>query len=210
MPATTPIYELPYQVGTDPPCFGPGTGCDNLTSVWCDFVALVEAQMDASDDVIGRTATAIPMASIEYVPDEHIVSPTTGDFFDGVIPFDTIIYDTDNIVTTPDERGLALSPPRNGVYLLQFEMEFQAPSAGAEELDAFAWFDGNTVGTNPFLTAMTFEDTLANGWMFASQYVQVSDTDPLPRVFRMELGGGWLLTTEFIQARFSIFWHSDL
>lgn len=208
MPATTPIYDLPYQVGTDPPCFGPGTGCDNLTSIWCDFVALVEAQMDENDDVIGRTATAIPMASIEYVPDEPVVNPNSV-FFDGVIPFDTIIYDTDNIVTTPDERGLALSPPRNGVYLLQFEIEFQAASGGSV-VDTFTHFDGNTVGTNPFLTAMTFEDTLADGWMFASQYVQVTDTEPLPRIFRIELGGGWGGTTEFIQARLSIFWHSDL
>lgn len=206
MPATTPIYDLPYQIGTDPPCFGPGTGCDNLTSIWCDFVTLVEAQLDENDNAIGRTATSKPMASIELKPSTPIVGPS---FFDDVIPFDTIIYDTDNIVTAPSERGLALEPPRNGVYLLQFEIEFRAPSTD-EELTVFTHFDGNNVGTVPFMTAITFEDALVSGWMFASQYVQITDSDPTPRTFRMELGGGWLATSEFIQARLSIFWHSDL
>lgn len=116
MVAFTPIYELPYQEGTDPPCFGPGTGCDNLTSVWCDFAALVEEQLVAFDNVIGRTAAAIPMAKITVA---SIWQPTQTP---GVIPFDTVVFDTDSMVDF--NAGAGITPSRNGIYRIDLRAHF--------------------------------------------------------------------------------------
>lgn len=109
MTACTPIYQLPYQTGSDRPCDAP--------DVWCDFAADVEAQLDTFDAIVDRTVDAIPMAQV------RLTAPYTFDssLISGPVPFDTVDVDTANMV------DLATSPflitlPRFGRYGASFHL----------------------------------------------------------------------------------------
>lgn len=202
MPASTPIYGLPYQVGSDPPCFGPGTGCDNLESIWCDFAALVEAQLDAVDDVVARTATSIPMAGVSLTfpagqPDPSALPPAGQ-----IIPFDTVMFDTDNMVVQ-DTDGFFITPRRNGVYLVAVNIFFRAPTGGASML---VMIDDYTV---PMLSASSYTTTIAQNKMTGSQLIRYTDTSPLPRRIKVEFVDGFSATSELFQAKLCAYWTSD-
>lgn len=204
MPAATPVYDLPYQVGTDPPCFGPGTGCDNLESIWCEFAELVEAQLDENDLIIGRTATAIPMAGISVTfpvgqPDPSGLPPAGV-----VVPFDTVVFDTDNMTSQSSDGVVVITPRRNGVYLVTLKFALRAPVGGAT---MFSTLDDMTA---PSLSASGYQTTIRENEISASQYFQFTDTSPLPRSLRAVFGPGFVdATAELMEAKLSAFWVSD-
>lgn len=202
MPASTPIYGLPYQVGSDPPCFGPGTGCDNLESVWCDFVDLVEAQLDENDAVVGRTATSIPMAGVSITFPAGQVDPHSLPPAGNIIPFDTVMFDTDNMVQQ-DADGFFITPRRNGVYLVAVNIFFRAPVGGATML---VMIDDYTV---PMLSASSYTTTIAQNKMTGSQIISYTDSSPLPRRIKVELLDGFDPTSELFQAKLCAYWTSD-
>lgn len=202
MPASTLIYGLPYQVGSDPPCFGPGTGCDNLESIWCDFAAIVEAQLDAVDDVVARTATSIPMAGIKLAFPDGQANPSGLPPAGNIIPFDTVMFDTDNMVQQDDD-GFFITPRRNGVYLVVVNMFFRAPVGGASML---VMIDDYTV---PMLSASSYTTTIAQNKMTGSQLINYTDISPLPRRIKVELLNGFDATSELFEAKLCAYWTSD-
>lgn len=108
MVAYSSTYCLPCLEGSDSPCTNTGTVCDPST-VWCDLVNIVEAQLNPIDTLISRTATAIPLASV------------TGSEAVGTFPvevgFDTVLFDTDNMVNL-DANPTIVTPQRDGVYMV--------------------------------------------------------------------------------------------
>lgn len=226
MPATTPIYGLPYQVGTDPPCFGPGTGCDNLESVWCDFVELVEAQLDENDLVMGRTSTSSPLAEIAISRGQGFdpLNPSEQgfgqDFPNGYIAFDQIIADTDNMVvqyeTFPGETGstiLAISPRRDGIYQIDTSMRYFQGSTN--EVGSLIVESGAQLGGSGTAVLIAFGSTRTEAFDYndvrTSALFQFSgSTGPFPRTIRVRLAGLWTADTSVTGARLAVYWHSDL
>lgn len=201
MPAFTPVYALPYQVGTDPPCFGPGTGCDNLETLWCDFAEIAEQQLDQNDLIIGRTATAIPMARITRVfqPGEvNTISPgvaNTGFF-------DTVVFDTDNMAVLPN-----IIPRRNGIYRIDADMLVLNPDEIGQNLEFQIVIGGDfDVATLGAITSQV--DAFCR--LQASTLYQFTDTDPIPRVIRLETQSSIAVTAELFSASMTVYWHSDL
>lgn len=207
MVAFTPIYELPYQEGSDPPCFGPGTGCDNLESVWCDFAALVEAQLDENDLIIGRTATAIPMARILRTTPQEI-------FFAGEnILFDSVQFDTDNMTQattdslSPDEIFLAIVPRRNGHYRVVAAAVLQGQSASVRDN---AGIDIN-VGAESFASVGAHETVSYGSFRVSAETLyRFSDTSPAPRFITVKFSGQSLAGLQVFNASLTVYWHSDL
>lgn len=209
MVATTPIYDLPYQEGSDPPCFGPGTGCDNLTSVWCDFVALVEAELDAFDDIVGRTATAIPMAKIS-------VEGTWTANVCGTIPFDTVIFDTDNMVDL--NAGAGITPNRDGVYRIDFNMVFETLPATDGQVAAhiIVGTEDEPGGGGTYNGSVATAHTINQGASFggelrASTLYRFTSTVPSPRMVIAEVSCnlGIVPADTPYSAALEMYWHGE-
>lgn len=201
MPATTPVYDLPYAVGTDPPCFGPGTGCDNLETLWCEFASLVEDQLDENDLIIGRTATAIPMARLFLRPTtpDNLISP--GLFDDGSLPFDTVIFDTDNMATLP-----YITPQRNGIYRIDATMFVDDPAESGLNTEFQIFIGPNTdVGSMSAVVPASGQDHYRASTLFS-----FSDTSPVPRNIGVALQSSIAATAVLISASMTVYWHSDL
>jgi hypothetical protein len=201
MVAYTPQLCLPYFEAGDSPCLNTGTVCDPST-VWCDLINLVEAQLDSADTVVNRTARAIPMASISYDPATPVV-------INGVIPFDIVNLDTDNMVDLSVTAGIV--PVRNGVYGItarvmiapvltndfpQIEIHIgneQAPEQGG----------GLDIGpvravTRGFNTAQ---------WIFLSSAWEFNDLTPSPRTISLV---STYLSGSVLDAHLDVFWHSEI
>lgn len=208
MPAQTPIFGLPYMVGTDPPCFGPGTGCDNLESVFCDFAEIVEGLLDANDAIAGRTATAIPMAMIQIIAE----TPVDVDFF-FTVPFDTVIFDTDNMVTA-GSAGFEIRPQRNGQYHIDFSANVHEDSAGAfagvaAQLEIVLGND-ELAPNVAIATATCILGSSSQGFPLSSTFYQFSNTAPIPRSIFVQQLGGTLPELKLTAATLAVYWHSDL
>lgn len=208
MPDVTPIYELPYPIGSDPPCFGPGTGCDNLESLWCDFAALVETQLDETDLIVGRTATAIPMAQVSLTnPDETPFFDLMEDFY---VPFDTVVFDTDGMADTP----FGITPRRNGIYRIEAAATIFLVPPQEDAYNAF-WVKIGTEATGPSVNAVTMATMastpgFANMFIHASTLYRFTDTSPVPRVIQMVPDPLLSPDTEFVSATLTVYWHGDL
>lgn len=208
MVAVTPNFDLPYQEGSDPPCFGPGAGCDNLTSVWCDFAQLVEGQLDAIDSIIGRTTAAIPMAKVS------MTGPTDSDTGTSVVtifPFDTVEFDTDNMTDLNTAPGIR--PNRNGIYRIDFRCFFTSDGDGLRRVAHVA------VGTEqePFslamstipslVTALTLSSANSTQDIFASGLWLFDDTTPAPRTVIVDALGEPI---RVLYAALQLTWHSEV
>lgn len=203
MPAVTPIYDLPYAVGTDPPCFGPGTGCDNLESIWCDFVSLVEDQLDENDLIIGRTATAIPMARLTLRPSGGEENNLSALFAAGGtnLPFDTVEFDTDNMAQLP-----TIVPQRNGIYRIDATMFVSDPDEAGQKLE-FQLLIGpdSDAGSMAALIPAAGQNHYRASTLYA-----FTDTSPIPRNISVTTRGSFAVTAELISASMTVYWHSDL
>lgn len=210
MVAETPIYSLPYQEGSDQPCFGPGTGCDNLTSVWCDFVALVEAQLDIFDGFVGRTATAIPMAKLT-------VEGTWTSGVCGTVPFDTVIFDTDGMVDL--NAGAGITPNRNGVYRIDHLMIFDSVTTVtnlelASHIMVGTEAEPSTIGTfdGSVATAFTLvQGSSGGGELRASTLYRFTDTLPNPRMVTASFSCdiGFVPVDMTYRAALEMYWHGE-
>lgn len=212
MPAETPIYGLPYQVGTDPPCFGPGTGCDNLETLWCDFAAIVEQQLDDMDAVAGRTGTAIPMARVLFSPDNTAgLSPTISEAFPaGFLAFDTVQFDTDNMATLP----FGITPRRNGRYRIDANINIASSADAGLQITCAA-----TVGPEvpPLFPLASLTQVVPPSGTFTfvtalrgSTLYEFSGTGPLPRVIQIEEWGPIASDAQVFSGSLTVYWHSDL
>jgi len=209
VPATTPIYGLPYQVGTDPPCFGPGTGCDNLESIWCDFASLVETQLDQNDAIVGRTGTAIPMARVRLIP----APGSASDFFlllsNGYLAFDTVVFDTDNMATLPQ----GITPQRDGIYHIDASIVVNGDPVEAGFDLQFQIVIG-VLGFEPDIATLSavIPTSLSNVYRASTLYA-FTNTAPIPRTISIYFGSSQSFpssNTELLNASLTVYWHSDL
>lgn len=150
MVAYSSTYCLPCLEGTDSPCLNTGTTCDPST-VWCDLVNLVEAQLIGIDSVLSRTFTGIPLASVT-------ATNTTGnEAFPTQVVWDTVEYDTDGMVNL-DVSPLTVTPRRSGVYMTFGLINSINPTVTSEGFEHKVFIqDGSTVHTHatPEITAVT-------------------------------------------------------
>jgi hypothetical protein len=106
MPTCTPVYLLPYPIGSDPPCDVGGT--------LCAFATAVEAELDRLDAVVDRVVDSVPMAQVrQTITRTYAANPGGGT--PAAIQFDTVDVDTADMV------DLAANPflvqlPRFGRY----------------------------------------------------------------------------------------------
>lgn len=107
MSTCTPIYGLPYIVGTDAPC--------NQDDTWCAFTAAVETQLDRFDTIVDRTADTIPQFQVST--SAGYTFPTTS----RNVGFDTVNADTDNIVDLVGDP-FSFSITRVGRWFLYFNV----------------------------------------------------------------------------------------
>lgn len=205
----TPDLCLPFYDGGDSPCLNTGTVCDP-SNVWCDLANLVEGYLDGIDEIVARTSTAKPIAQISY-------NPTTPILVSGVIPFDTVDIDTDNMVDLPVTVGIV--PNHNGLYQIDAEVQY-ASAADNATVDSYL-LAGNA---NPFpiLTSSTGvtgiigilvtrgSTTSPNATaplIRTSMLWQFDDTAPQPRVITVYSN----FTGSVLQsATLTAYWHSDV
>lgn len=200
MVAYTPELCLPYFEPTDSPCVNLGTVCDPV-NIWCDLITKVEAQLDAVDTVMDRVVSAIPLASVSITYDSATI-------INGVIPFDTVEIDTDNMVDLPVFTGI--TPVRNGIYGITARVLF-APIVTNDFPDVRIYIGNETAPQQGGTLALGPVQTTTRGfntaqWVFAATHWDFNDTSPSPRsisVFNTYVTGGVL------EAHLDVFWHSE-
>lgn len=114
MPGYTTPDCLPYFLCTDDPCLNTGTVCEPST-VFCDFTALLDTKISAIDNIIGRTATAIPLAKVArnsvFTIDTNVVN------YDARIVWDTVVEDNNDMVDLElNPRAITVHTP--GIYMV--------------------------------------------------------------------------------------------
>lgn len=201
MVAYTPTLCLPYFESSDSPCLNTGTVCDPST-VWCDMMTLVEAQLAAFDLTVNRTAAAIPMASISFNPDDGVV-------VNGAIPFDIVNLDTDNMVDLSVTAGIV--PVRNGIYGITARI-FIAPVVTNEFPDVRIHIGNETAPEQGGALDLGPTQTTTRGfstaqWLFASTAWDFNDTTPSPRTVSLVNS---YINGEVLEAHLDVFWHSEL
>jgi len=201
MVAYTTDLCLPFFESTDSPCLNTGTVCDPST-VWCDLITLVEANLTAADSIINRTAAAIPIASISYNPDTPVV-------INGEIPFDIVNMDTDNMVDLSVTAGVV--PVRNGIYGITARIMI-APVVTNEFPDVrihigneMAPEQGGGLDLGPVSSTTRGFNTAQ--WVFASTAWDFNDLTPSPRTVTLHSS---YLNGTVLEAHLDVFWHSEL
>lgn len=194
MVAYSSAFCLPCFEAADSPCVNTGTTCEPST-VFCDLVNIVERELNGLDATIARTTTAIPLASVTGVLGTSDTVPVT-------VQFDTVEYDTDNMVNL-DQDPTVISPTRDGFYVVFAEVITNAEAAPVDgfERKITVYSDLNQfVGVTPEISAYS-------GSIF------IRTQQPLPFVvgvnqpFSLQYTGD---NNNFNKARMTVWWVSDL
>lgn len=193
MVAYSSTYCLPCLEGSDSPCTNTGTVCDPST-VWCDLVNIVEAQLNPIDTLISRTATAIPLASV------------TGSEAVGTFPvevgFDTVLFDTDNMVNL-DANPTIVTPRRNGMYMVYgrlVTLNEIAPLDGFRHILTVSSGSDTSVGEYPEVSNVAGSFIISTQKLFRWE-------NGVSTPFQMSYQG---LQPSFQTARLSVWWVCDL
>lgn len=102
----TPLYAMPYATAASRPC--------DIGDPTCGALTILESKLSEWDTLYGRTFTGIPQAMVTVGTDLNVpILPNPG--LDPTFPFDTIIYDTDEIVNIDDKTRIFV-PRRSGYY----------------------------------------------------------------------------------------------
>ena len=119
MPTCTPLYGLPYAIGSDRPC--------DIGDTLCDFANAVETELSRLDSIVDRTVDTIPMAQVRMtVTTTYPTNPGGGT--PAVVAFDTVDVDTADMVNLT-ANPYVITLPRAGRYIV------------------YAQYFGTTVGT---------------------------------------------------------------
>lgn len=205
MVAYTNPYCLPYLEGTDSLCLNTGTVCEPSTA-WCDLVALVEAQLDALDQVVGRTGLSVPLARLSYNPTTLVALPNN------TIPFDSVDIDTDDMADLTLFNGIM--PRRNGIYEILLEVNLFAQTPGAVQ----HVYSQIRVGNETFPTVLGSEFGVAYGaaviqpgydgnlTLSSTALWQFTSATPVPRTVFATVDS----TTALVKsASLTVLWHSE-
>lgn len=103
---TTTAHGLPYQQAGDRPCDAP--------DVWCAFANALEANLYATDQLIGRINPTIPMAKMTR---STVVNYSTTTALVFPVRFDGVEVDTDDMVDFAISQ-YDIKPRRFGTYLV--------------------------------------------------------------------------------------------
>lgn len=194
MVAHTPTFCLPCFEGTDSPCLNTGTVCDPST-LWCDLVNILEGEFNSIDELLGRTVTAIPMASVTGT---RIVDQS----FPGTVIWDTVEYDTDNMVNL-DVNATIVTPQRSGVYMVfgyVRALNSPAPSDGLEVKMYVLSGSDNITHATPTIS-ITTEDLYITG---QKPFVW---TEGVSQPFSMAVE---VIEVPLVAARLSVWWVCDI
>jgi hypothetical protein len=95
MPLYTAPDCLPYFSCDDSPCVNTGDVC-NPSTVWCDLANLLDARLADFDNVINRTAAAVPFfkiaRTVPQIIDTNVINYTNQ------IQFDAVLADNDGLI----------------------------------------------------------------------------------------------------------------
>lgn len=122
MVTTTPVYGLPYQQGADDPC--------EADETWCEFVTLANAAMSATKRLLDRVEPAVPAALVGRTEPFAVGTSTV------MIPFDTVLLDTDGMVST-DVSDTFVFPRRTGLYRVVANAEYLNDTATVDAYNGF-------------------------------------------------------------------------
>lgn len=118
MATCTPIYGLAQVECSDRPC--------DVNDTLCQFANDVEAQLDALDAVVNRTATTVPMVILERNDPFTIVVGSNP----SLPEFQSVLVDTDNMADlTTLSRGITIQTP--GIYYTWIYLRGTATIAGS-------------------------------------------------------------------------------
>lgn len=112
MATCTPILGLPYAEGSDAPC--------DINETLCEFAEAVEAVLDSIDEVVDRTVDTVPMVQVKLTAPLTTVSAGGSTVI--TVPFDTISFDTANMVNLSANPYL-ITLPRQGRYLASWQLQ---------------------------------------------------------------------------------------
>lgn len=194
MVAYSTTYCLPCLEGSDSPCVNTGTVCDPST-VWCDLVNIVEAQLNPLDALLSRTATAIPLASVTGTEPLIPSTPVT-------VRFSTVEFDTDNMVNL-DLDPTIVTPQRDGMYMAYGRLVTPneiAPLDGFEHQLTITSGADSSQGVYPEVSVFAGSFIVSTMKLFRWQ---VGVSTP----FQMTYSG---LQPSFQTARLSVWWVCDL
>lgn len=197
MVAFTSTFALPYQQSTDRPCDAP--------DVWCDFTDEMDGLLFGLDQVLGRLTPTIPMAKVLVTkPFQLFGSPT-------VIEFDTVEFDTDNMVDL-DRSNSKIRPRRNGTYYCVATGETSGTASAGGVLgivvtDGFAGPSGSgfSIGSNT-------EDMIR---LYASADYKMRVSGPFiwdgsdPFGFGVVIEDISAITLTFTKIELTVYWISD-
>jgi hypothetical protein len=152
----TPIYGLPFATADSRPC--------DIDIPTCAALRIVDQKLNEWDAFYARTFTGVPQAMVSAGTDINVpilpASPTSP-----IFPFDTIVYDTDQIVNIDDPENLFI-PRRSGYY----QVEAWAASVQVNN-DATCFIGLNAGGDDNSFTQFDGSNTTAT---LASRYAQVN------------------------------------
>lgn len=112
MPTCTPVYELPYAIGSDRPC--------DIGDTLCSFASEVELELDRLDTIVDRVVDTIPMAQVRMtVTTTYATNP--GGLTPAVVAFDTVDFDTADMVNLT-ANPYVIMLPRAGRYIVYGQM----------------------------------------------------------------------------------------
>lgn len=195
---------LPYQQGTDRACDAP--------DVWCDFTNTLETLLLPIDTSTGRLSPARPCAKVARTT-TFTVNDTTNP--GGVpIPWETVVFDTDNMVDLTKSQ-YEITPQRDGTYYVLTTMSGTTPSTVTTS--ATLGVSTTDWATNPFFTSSTIPihidqcpmlETSAYFWRLGTVEIFTAATSTFGYSTVVSSTGSLVLTIATIMM--AVYWVSDV
>lgn len=118
MVACTPNCLLPYQEGSDAPC--------DLSDVWCDFAAKIDANLVSLASVAARTVN-VPMAVVS------MSSPLTLGLYEWTdLPFDQVLVDVGDMVNLDVSQFGVFARIPDALYTYSMHVEAETTDVATE------------------------------------------------------------------------------
>lgn len=197
MPTCTPIYQLPYPIGSDPLC--------DVDETLCELVTTVEEQLNRLDGIVDRTVDTVPLVRVRLTSPFTFVSTTNTTI---AVPFDTIDVDTANMVNLEDDASRIMLP-FEGTYSTAFQVTLASVPTG----DLFSASIGPLSGFGP-----AFDQYLSDGstpvmlnssnlLRYTTSLLVPRDTTSTDIYLNLFALVGTFIVTEAIA---SVYWQGDL
>jgi hypothetical protein len=200
MVTCTPQYGLPIVEGTDRPC--------DYDDTSCAFAEAVEAELDALDAVVARTATTIPVGWVRASAPFTVTQNTTTNVFANP-PFDTVMMDTGNMVDLDSFNGVTVR--QAGLYIAWIYGRGQATVVGGTDTNASYTVIADPIAniSNSFLPRLLFTQVQLNQFQrqtFSTVISVPADTRFVPQIQPLGIAGDAITYAQF---DFGLIWVGD-